>query len=105
MGDLAAGSIPLADHDEDWVRVAASVKGMSMRAYIGNAVGGTISSEKPVLESLVRYAAQKHGLTFDEAFHRLRTKKSGDKKPLGEPLPDFPVVPEMEEKLNGLAKK
>ena len=100
MGQMNLGSISIADHDEDWLRVSAAVKNTSMRVLVSSALSDFVSESKPELTELIGYAANKHGLTFEQAFHRLR---SGEE--LGEPLPNFPLVTEMEEKLNGLTQK
>lgn len=100
MAQINLGSAPLSDRDHDWFRVMASVSGWSIRSKVSGLLESYIRENIEVYTEIVDYSARKHGKTFDEAFHLLRNGES-----LGTPLKDFPVVPEMEEKLNGLAKK
>ena len=90
----------MSEHDADWFKVMVQVEGSSQRKMASEAIVKLVNASKSDYIDRIDYAARKYGLTFDQAFNRLRLGES-----LGEPLDDFVVVPEMEEKLNGLAKK
>ena len=100
MAEIGLGSCSMSDHDVDWFRVIVSIEGVSQRKLASDAIRELVERSKSDYVKRVEYAARKHGLTFDEAFHRLRRAE-----PLGDPLEDFVVVPEMEGKLNGLTQK
>ncbi len=100
MAEINLGSTPLSDKDHDWFRAMASAYGWTIRTKISEILKDFIHENMEEFVEVVAYSARKHGLTFDEAFHRLRNKEE-----LGDPRPDFPVVAEMEEKLDGLTQK
>ncbi|MGD1849071.1 MAG: hypothetical protein ACFCBU_00150 [Cyanophyceae cyanobacterium] len=100
MAGLNLGVIPLSDRDSDYFRVMVNAHGWTARTVMSKLVKDFVQENKEEFDAAVTYASRKYGLTFDEVFHRLLEKKS-----LGEPLSNFSVDPEMEEKLNGLAKK
>ena len=100
MAQINLGSTPLSDRDHDWFKVMASLSGWSVRSKVSGLLESYVRKNIELYTELVNYSARKHGLTFDEAFHKLRLGES-----LGEPLKEFPVIQEMEEKLNGLANQ
>ncbi|MGD1850928.1 MAG: hypothetical protein ACFCBU_10075 [Cyanophyceae cyanobacterium] len=90
----------MSERDVDYFRAMVHAYGWTIRMKVSDALTRLVREHEYEFNRVVGYSARKYGLTFDEAFHRFRNKES-----LGEPLANFPVDPEMEEKLNGLARK
>ena len=91
MESLNVGSLPLGEHDADWLKVMAAASNSSLRVKVASVVGYYIRRRKAEYVEIIRYTANKHGLTFDECFHRLL---KGEK--LGEVVEGFEVDPRME---------
>lgn len=89
--DLNVGSLPLGDHDSDWLRVMAAATGSSVRVKVASVCGYYVRRRKEEYKAIIEYTARKYGLTFSECFQRLRKGES-----LGTALPDFEVDYEIE---------
>lgn len=96
MAQLTPGSIPMGDHDADWLKVMAAATDSSMRVKIASVLGYYVRRRKAEYIEIVSYIAAKHGLSFDECFHRL---KNGED--LGQPLDYFPLDSTMESRISG----
>lgn len=92
---LNLGNIPLGEHDADWMRVMAAASNSSLRVKVASICGYFVRRRKGEYIEIVNYIAAKYGLSFDEAFHKL---KNGED--LGTPLDYFPLDHTMESKID-----
>ena len=100
MAHLNLGQTPVSDQAHDWFRAMSNACGWSARSKISGMIEDYVRDNMAEFAETIGYAARKHGMSFDEAFDLLRRDQ-----PLGEPVEGFSVIADMEEKLNGLAKK
>lgn len=91
MESLNVGSLPLGEHDADWFKVMTAVSNSSLRVKVASVVSYYVRRRKPEYIEIVQYTANKHGLTFDECFHRLLKGES-----LGKVVEGFEVNPALE---------
>ena len=99
MAQINLGTVPLSDRDHDYIRAMSTVCGWSVRSKMSVILEDFVRANLAEFRDVIEYSARKHGLSFEEAFDRLRRGEG-----LGEPLDHFPVDSAMEEKLNGLAQ-
>lgn len=92
---IRLSTVPLNDHDADWLTVMANASETSLRQKVASVLSYYVRRRKDQYVQMVQYLADKHGLTFEECFHKLRRGED-----LGEPLESWKVDPEME-KLKG----
>lgn len=72
VNGLNLGSLPLGEHDADWFRVMSAASNSSLRVKAASVIGYFVRRRKTEYVGIVAYLARKHGLSFDECFHRLR---------------------------------
>lgn len=71
MADLNIGKIPLGEHDSDWFRVMSALGGRAIRVNAASVIGYYVRRRKEEYTEILRYTAEKHGLTPEECFQRL----------------------------------
>lgn len=77
---LRVNAIDLSDHDHDWFVVMSRVTPpYSVRGKLASVVGFFVRRNKAAYVEIITHTAEKHGISFEECFHRLLTKQ---------PLPD-----------------
>lgn len=94
-GGIDFGNVPLGDHDADWFRVMSAASNSSLRVKAASVIGYFVRRRKDEYREIIQYTANKHGLSFDDCFNKL---KNGED--LGEPLDYFQVDTAMEAKIN-----
>lgn len=100
MENLNVGSLPLSDHDADWIKAMATVSNSSLRVKLASIVGYYVRRRKEEYLEIIDYTAQKYDLSFDECFKRLSNNED-----LGEPKKDFTYNHRIEELLSSIESK
>ena len=57
---------PLGEHDDDWLRIMAWLNNSSKSTQAANLIGLQIREEKPKVEKMLEYIAQKRGVAVSE---------------------------------------
>lgn len=100
MANLNIGTVSLGDHDSDWLKAMAQATGSSMRSKVTSALSYYVRTHKEEYKIIIEYTARKHGLTFSDCFHRLRSNQD-----LGSPVSNFDIDYEIEEMIENLKKE
>lgn len=86
MAKLSLGRIDMGDHDHDWFVVMSRLGGRSIRANVTSVLGYYVRRRKEEYKEILKYTAQKYGLTEDECFKRVLNEED-----LGEPIDDSTI--------------
>ena len=57
---------PLGEHDDDWLRIMAWLNSSSKSTQAANLISLQLREEKPKVEKMLEYIAQKRGVTVNE---------------------------------------
>ncbi len=88
MPDLNIGSIPLGEHDQDWLIVMSKLGNKSLRAQTASVVRYYLNHRKAEYQEMLEYTARKYGISNGECFHRLLKGEE-----LGTPVENFTELP------------